>query len=405
MVSSTRCKQYATILLALLPLPMQASFIEQTLGTAVVNDATASYFNPAALTLLSQKQLITLGTVARARFQFSGSAQKLPFGSLLSGVSTNTSNFFLPSLYLGIPFNERFAGGFAVVINDFNRDLDSHSVLRYVQAPNHTDDIDLIPALGIRINDLLSIGGNINFSHAHLLQEPYFGIPSLNVPESQSKNDSQGNSRGWDLGLLITPNKSTAMGFNYRSPISYRLKGTSTLHGSSMIVSNNYHFNYWTPARSVFSLSHFVNKQFGLIGTIQYLQWDIFKESHIYNFAAQNGEQAVIVPDATIYYHFHNSWLFTLGTIYKISPQWIARVAGTYNQSPTNGAFQLGNGDSFALGSSVGYKLIDNLNIDCSYAHAFFNNKMINIYMASNNISGINKGTHDSVSLKLTLSI
>lgn len=405
MARSNSFKHYTTLSLLLSSMPLHASFIEQTLGTAVVNDATATYFNPAALTILSQKQLITLGTVARSQLQFSGSAQRKPFGLVESGTSTNLSNFFLPSMYLGIPINDKFAGGFAVVINDFNRELDNHSVLRYIQAPNHTYDIDLVPALGIKVNKFLSIGGHLNFSHAHFLQEPRSGIPSLNIPESRSKNDSRGNSTGWDAGILIKPNKRTAMGFNHRSAISYHLKGSSTLNSPLMISSNNYHFKYWTPARSVFSLSHFINKQFGMIGTIQYLQWDIFKKSNIYNFATQAGSKAIIVPQATIHYHFHNSWLLTLGTIHKISPKWIARIAGTYNQSPADGQFQIGSGDSFAIGSSVGYKVMKNLSIDCSYAHAFFKNKMINIDTAQNNINGINKGDLDAVSLKLTMTV
>lgn len=99
MTRSTRFKHVTTVSLLLLSMPLNASFIEQTLGTAVVHDATATYFNPAALTVLSQKQLITLGTAARSQFQFDGNAQRFPFGLPESGASTNRSNFFLPSMY------------------------------------------------------------------------------------------------------------------------------------------------------------------------------------------------------------------------------------------------------------------------------------------------------------------
>ena len=42
------------------------------MGTAVVNDATATYHNPAALTLLPTSQMIALGSVAHFRTQFTG---------------------------------------------------------------------------------------------------------------------------------------------------------------------------------------------------------------------------------------------------------------------------------------------------------------------------------------------
>ena len=398
-----RFKYYAAIGFLCLGNSVRASFIEQTLGAAVVKDATAVYFNPAALMSVSHPQLVFLGTLARSRAQFSGSAQKLPFGILESGSSTTQSNFSLPSLYLSIPLSDKFTGGFAVVANDFNRDLGEHAVLRYAQARNHTRDVDLVPALGIKINEFLSIGGNLNFSCAHFIQEPISGINRLNIPESRSLNDSKGTSLGGDLGILMKLAKKTSLGFNYRSALTYHLQGSSTISSSQSIFSNNYRFKYWTPARSVMSLSHFLNEQWGFIGTIQYLQWDIFKKASIHNFVTQTGSQVFIVPRARINYNFHNSWLLTLGTIYNSPSKWNIRVAGTYNQSPSNGGLQIGTGDSLSVGSSMGYQLFEHLSVDCSYGHAFFKKKSINIATAQNIVAGINQGSHDSVSLKLTL--
>lgn len=384
---------------------LHASFIEQTLGTAVVMDATAVYFNPAALSFIPHTQFITQGTVARSPFQFTGSVQKLPFGFTETGASTTKSNFFLPSLYISSPINNKFAGGFAIVANDFNRDLDSHSILRYVQARNHTKDVDFVPAVGIKINEFFSIGGNLNLSHAHIIQEPISGLASLNILESRGRNNTKGTSLGGDFGILIKLAKKTTLGFNYRSAITYHLRGTSTITGPQFVSSDNYHFKYWTPARNVLSVSHFINEKLGFIGTIQYLQWDIFKDASIYNFAAQSGSQTFINPRARINYNFHNSWLSTIGTIYNISTKWVVRIAGTYNQSPSNGRFQIDAADSLVVGASMGYQMMKNLAVDGSYGHAFFKKENINIRTTQNIITGVNQGTHDAISLKLTLTV
>jgi len=368
----------------------------------VVKDATAVYFNPASLPIIPTMQLVVQDTLARSESQFTGSAQKLPFGVTESGTSTTTTNFSLPSMYVSIPINDTFAGGFAIIVNDFNRELGEHSILRYVQARNQTHDMDLVPALGVKINEFLSLGGNINFSQAHFIQNPISDLTRLNIPESHSVNDSKGNSLGGDFGILMKPGKKTALGFNYRSAITYHLHGVSTL-ANQAVSSNNYHFNYWTPARSVLSLSHFLNEKWGFIGTIQYLQWNIFKKSYVYNFATQAGSQAFINPEALITYNFHNSWLLTLGTIYNVSTKWVVRMAGTYNQSPSNGRFQISTGDSLIIGSSMGYQLMKNLTVDGSYGHAFFKKENSTIWTAQNSITGINQGNHNAVSLKLTL--
>lgn len=396
-------KHYVTIGFLILCGPLHASFIEQTLGTAVVRDATAVYFNPASLPTIPNMQLIVQGTLARSRSQFTGSAQKLSFDITETGTSTTNSNFSLPSLYINIPINDTFAGGFAIIANDFNRDLGDQSILRYVQARNQTKDVDLVPALGIKLNEFLSIGGHLNISQAHFIQEPISGITRLNIPESRSLNDSRGRSLGGDFGILIILAKKTALGFNYRSALTYDLHGTSTTTVPQLVSSDHYHFKYWTPARSVLSLSHFLNEKLGWIGTLQYLQWNIFKETSIYNFVTQSGSQAFINPESRINYHFHNGWLVTLGTIYNVSTKGTVRVAGTYNQSPSNGRFQISTGDSLVIGSSMGYQVMKNLTVDCSYGHAFFKKETIHILTRQNMITGINQGSHDSVSLKLTL--
>jgi long-chain fatty acid transport protein len=403
MTSPVSFKHCVTIVLLFLCWPLQASFIEQTLGTAVVRDATAAYFNPAALTVLPHQQLILQGTLARTRSQFSGSAQRLPLGISESGTASTQSNFSLPSLYFSSPINDQLTGGFAIIANDFNRELDDHSVLRYAQARSQTNDVDLVSALGIKINKFLSLGGNFNVSHACLIQEPISGISSLNIPEGRSLNNSKGTSLGGDFGILIKPGIKTALGLNYRSAITYHLHGTSTITSPEIVFSDNYHFKYWTPARSVLSLSHFLNEKLGFVGTIQYLQWNIFKKAYIYNFATQSGSQAFIIPKAPINYNFHNGWLLTLGSIYNVSTKWTIRVAGTYNQSPSNGMFQVSAGDSLIVGSSMGYHLTQNLIIDGSYGHAFFKKETINIRTMQNFITGVNQGAHDAVSLKLTV--
>lgn len=406
MASLTEFRKYVIFGFCLLSGPLHASFIEQTMGTAVVKDATAIYFNPAALTLSPHYQLILLGTLARTQFEFSGSAQKVPFGSSESGSTTTQSNFFLPSMYLSIPVSVRFVAGFAVVANDFNRELDNSPILRYILARNQTNNIDFIPALGIKINQFLSIGGNLNVTYAHLVQEPIAaGIPRLNIPESRSLNDSKANSLGGDFGILVKPGKKTALGFNYRSAVAYNLQGRSTITGSQSISSDDYHFKYWTPARSVMTLSHFLNEKLGFLGTVQYVQWDIFKTVSVYNFATQAASRVFIIPKAQINYHFHNSWLLTLGTIYQVTPKWVIRVAGTYNQSPSNGRFQIGPGDSLITGFSMGYRLMNALSVDLGYAHVFFKKEEIDIQTSQSRITGFNEGAHDAVSLKFTLTV
>ena len=382
-------------------LPLHASFIESTMGAAVVDDATATYYNPAALTLLKKPQIIALGSIGNTETQFIGQSIQVATGYTQSGTSNALISTYLPSFYFGMPATNHLTVGVAVIANDFHRSIEDHSILRYAQASNRIQDIDLVPAVGFKLNQFISLGAGLNRSHAHFLLQPLTGLPSLNIPDNQSNNESSGDSWGWDLGFLLKPTVTTTLGFNYRSAMTYGMSGNSTFSGYPRVTSNNYHFNYWTPARGIFSIRHAITPQLGLIGTIQFIQWSIFKDVTIHNIASQIG----ILPTANVHYNFQDTFLITLGSNYRLSSKWIIRFAGSYTQSPSNGKFQIDNGDSITLGTSMGYTVFKNIILDCSYAHAFIKNQTIDATTAQNSISGIQKGAVNAFAIKLTVNI
>lgn len=402
---NTNLHKLVFLFLLIVPFKSYASFIESTLGTAVVNDATATYFNPAALVLVKNPQLIGLGSTAGFHNTFNGQAIQSGSGFIQSGRSSEQTNYYLPSLYFSMPATEKIKLGFAVVGNSFERDLDQTAILRYVEASNQIQDVDFVPAIGIKINDFFSIGAGLNFSRVNFILKPVTGIPSLNIPDSQSLNESSGTSVGGDAGLLFKVSPTTLLGYNYRSNITYHLSGNSFFEGSPPITSNQYHFTFWTPARHVLSINHFFTSRIGVIGTIQYIQWNIIKNVNFHNIATQIASQSVIIPNATVNYHLHNAWLFTLGGQYRATSQWVIRAAGTYNQTPGNANYQISQGDSIILGASTGYEFTKNMILDGSFAHVFFKNQNIHITTARNIINGVNKSFINAVSLKLTINI
>ncbi len=385
-------------------LTLHASFIESTIGAAVVNDATAAYYNPAALTLLQNPQLITLGSIAYFRTHFTGQAIQSTTGFTQAGSSSTDKNYFLPSLYLGMPTKNNVTLGLAIISNFFNSNIEENSILRYVQSSNSIQGVDLVPAIGVKINEYLSLGAGINISYANCILQPIYGFPSLNIPDSQSRNEASGISLGGDVGFLLKPVQSTLIGFNYHSAVTYRLSGKSIVEGNPEVISNNYFFHIWTPASSVVSINYLATPNLGFISTIRRIQWSIFNNININGIAARIGYQPIIL-NATVPYHFHDAWVLTLGGQYRITPKWILRVAGTYNQSPGNNNYQISNGDSLILGASMGYEINKNIIIDGSYAHAFIQNENIRIAGSRNIVNGVNTGSRDALSLKLTFNL
>lgn len=395
---------YFILLFVVLPDIAQASFIETTMGTAVLNDATASYYNPAALVLMKNSQIIFQDSAANFYTQFTGQTTSTLTGTTNTGTSSSNTRYYSPSLYAGMPASDDLIIGLALVSNSATRSVDENSILRYIQANNTIEDYDLTPALAIKLSDNFSIGAGINFSYANFNLQPITGFPESNIADSQSTNKSSGSGIGGNIGFLFKPNSETLIGMNYRSMTTYHQSGQSTFSGPPQVISNQYHYILSTPARFTLSINHFFNKKIGLIGTIQRIQWSTLTNIHVYGIANSSGGMPVIL-NGVIPYYLRNTWLFTLGTHYRMTPKWILRAAGSYNQSPGNPYYQIANGDSVILGVSIGYKLNKTMTIDGSYAHAFLLNENININGARFMVSGINKGSRDGISLKLTLNV
>lgn len=388
----------------LLPLMAHASYIESTIGTAVVNDATASFFNPAALVQLKSSQVVAQGTLTYFRTQFSGQSTFVATGTTESGSTSSNTRFYSPSIYLGVPVNNNIIVGLAIVTNSANRNADDNSVLRYVQSNNNIQDCDIVPAVAIKLNQFFSIGAGVNFSYANLNLQPISGFPGSNIADSQSNNQSDGTGQGANAGFLFRPSPATIIGFNYRSQTAYPLSGKSVYNGNPKVVSTNYHFKSWSPARSVLSVNHFIKPELGFIGTVQRIQWSAFTNVHAYGVANAIGTVPVIL-NGSIPFYLRDTWLVTLGSHYRATPKWIWRFAGTYSQSPGNPNYEITTGDSFVLGASTGYEINKTITIDGSYAHAFIKNENINVSGGRYAINGVNEGSRDSVSLKLTINM
>ena len=190
------------------PLTLHASFIESTMGTAVVNDATATYHNPAALSLIKKPQFIALGSYALFPSYFVGQSISYTGAVNQSGQSKADTDYFLPSIYASIPIQDKIKVGFSVLSDLLNSEINEASILRYLTANNKIENVDFVSGLDIDVNEYLSIGAGFVYSHARFTSNPIIGLGNLITPDSQSHNVTADDGYGGNIGFLIKPMKS-----------------------------------------------------------------------------------------------------------------------------------------------------------------------------------------------------
>ena len=233
---------FILLVLILLPLISNASFIEQSMGSAIVEDATAIYFNPSTLAFLKKKQFIALGTLGNTESLFSGQTMQLLTNSSFPGNAKTQSHFALPSVYYAMPLLDKWSFGLAVIANDIVKGIDSIARLGQSHSDNQIKTLDFVSALAYRLNNHVSVGGGLIRGYASYMIEPIAGFPNLEIPDFETHNKSSGDAWAGEIGVFIKPDKKMLIGLNHRSALTFNLSGESKVTGSPPHTSDGYNF-------------------------------------------------------------------------------------------------------------------------------------------------------------------
>ena len=209
--------------------------------TAQADDPSAIYFNPAGLTQLKGQNIMVGGTYVRENGgEFTGTTP-VDNTTATKNETQKSLNFFIPNAYYtrttnsgnvsyGVGIFSPF--GLGQEYNDRNASIFRNQITR----------IDLMtvvvnPTIAFKVNDILSIGAGIDWMYgkAELAKTPV--VPGVgNLYNLDLEGD--GNTWGYNFGLLLKPTPNLRIGANYRSPFKLKIKNgdvtisnTNSLYG------------------------------------------------------------------------------------------------------------------------------------------------------------------------------
>jgi long-chain fatty acid transport protein len=460
-----------TFALAALPTPLLASgfqLVEQNasgLGNAFagqaagVKDASAIYFNPAALTKIKGWNLVlsvepidfstTFSDTASTRPSAGGFVFPVPLGNeggdagkwipvpngYLSGQVTDR-------IWLGVGVNAPFG---------LETDWDPAWVGRFHATRSKVQTINVNPTIALELSDTFSVGGGLDWQHlkadlgsnvaygglsyagaaqalaaqglppavqAALLASilAQLGGPAGLATEGPALVSGDSNAWGWNVGALLKLGEQARLGVSYRSKIKHDVAGTATFTGATTLSESGPTAPIGATINAAFAdgpvtttielpetlsvAADWENDKVQVLADWTYTAWDSIQTLDI---VRTDGTPLSSVPLT-----FATTWRVGLGINVRMSDSFRLRLGTAYDKSPVQDQYRtprLPDDSRVWAAGGFEWKLASRARVDVGYAHLFLDQTPSNLTTesTSGNLVGTYNANVNILGAQLTL--
>jgi long-chain fatty acid transport protein len=232
----------AVCVFAAVPLGASGFVIDQTARASGVagayvaqtNDATAVFYNPGALGILTKKKGISAGaaTSSYRSYNFQGRNPGIAAGTI---GEQSTSLDVVPAAFLTAPFKGPVVFGlgayYSMRMNNEWQDPQTFSG-RFLATKSNIEAYDIAPTFGLALSPTFGIGGGAVYRTAKVTLERNLsstvGGTTYDIASQSIESDTQSKT-GWQAGMAWRPSEAFMFGLSYRSAISVEFEGAGTL--------------------------------------------------------------------------------------------------------------------------------------------------------------------------------
>lgn len=310
-----------------------------TAVVAAVNDASAVYFNPAALTELEGAQIMGGLTVYDISGKFNSD----------DGTSAELENSLipLPHLYASWKANPKLAFGLGIfsdfgLATDWEDDWSGRFLLGSTYAESMA--VNLNPVVAYEINPRLSVAAgpviryfrfDLQNQIPNLLGGLGIGPNPAAFPETGSRIDGDDWSYGFNMALKARLTDSVHFGISYRSETDHTLSGDFSLDedGINGYTDSSIEAEITLPAYADAGVSWQLDK-WTLSAGVLWTQWSSYDELRI-AFDQPQGIAGVNQTEGySVWTHWEDTWSYKLGITYALHPNWNLRAGIIYDPTP-----------------------------------------------------------------------
>ena len=349
--------------------------------TAGVNDASAVYYNPAALSEVQGDNLLISGTYVNLQNSVENSGRK----------STNKhDDNFLASFFANyrIP-NSDFTFGIGTYAPfGLATEYDKDAFTRFAAINTELKTIYVTPALSWNPLNYFSFGAGLSFVHSSgvfsraLCLDPISGCTQPLGLEGTVRITDTADAFAYNLGFLIKPTDNLKFGFSYRSRVDLRFDNADAKFGGAFSTPAVKADVSPLPLPPVIDAGLFwqITPSWGAEFVYEYTRWSEFK-----NFTATFSPTTIFlplgapIPGFKLPEDWKNTSTIRLGSYYALNKNWELRGGMALEQTPIPNKTlnpAIPDADKFTLNAGVGYKW-EKFSVDLGYMAVFYKTRRV----------------------------
>ncbi len=392
---------------------------------AIGADASTIYFNPAAMTLLDQREIIAGMNVIDLRGDFTKEEATDVSGQPLSGGeggNIGDGGALIPNFYYYQPISDDLHFGMGIGVPfGLATDYEADSIFRYQARRSAVSIINFNPSLAYRIDDQWSVGGGLNFHYMEVelgnaidLGAACFGAADpttcqdFELTPQAADMDAMIEGDGWGVGFnvgALWEGERTRVGVHYRSQVDHSLSGDARFQLEELndtqlaafedLFANNGFFGF-TPGEEVavgdsgsvdvdadfkspdhlsVGIAYELDDRWTLLGTITRMGWSVFDE-----LVVEFDEEIAPGQDETREdQKYEDDWWISAGFDYHHSDQWTFRAGVAWDETPVQDQYRtarLPDEDRIWLAAGATWRLNPNSELDIGYTHLILDDEI-----------------------------
>lgn len=344
-------------------------------GSAIAEDASTIYFNPAGMTYIQGTQAVGALHLIKPSAEFNNNGSIKGGGGTvqLGGDGGDAGDLaFVPNAYFKLDLNDNIKLGVGVNAPfGLKTEYDNGWMGRFQALKSEVKTVNINPAIGFKVNEQLSVGAGVSamWTQATLTRAVNTGS-ALTESSVHIKGDDWGF--GFNLGAIYQATPDTRVGVAYRSKVDQHLEGDAKF--GAPLTARNTSVKAAVSLPENFSVSAFsrLSDTWDLMGDVTWTHWSRFKELRI--------DFANALPDAVTAENWDNTMRYSVGINYHYSDAIKLRAGLAYDEEAIKDQFRtarIPGNDRKWLSLGANWKIAPASSVDVGYSHLFISNASI----------------------------